>query len=205
MARRVVLALAAGVLALGCGGGEAKPPGEPVADGPHEVAVLTLQELGEIRFELLPELAPRSVENFKKLAGEGFYDGTSFHRVIPGFMIQGGDPLTKDNDPRNDGKGGPGYTIPDEFSALPHARGIVSMAKKNTPHSGGSQFFIVHQDAPHLDGRYSVFGRVVRGMDVVDAIAELEIDKFGRYGPTDRPYPVSAVIESVRVESPGQG
>lgn len=222
-ARRLVApllaALAAPAFALGaltgCGGdtpapseqdsspaeAQAEPrPEDFVAAGPHPTAVLEIEGLGEIRFELLPELAPKSVANFEKLAGQGFYAGTYFHRVIPGFMIQGGDPSTKNQDPRDDGKGGPGYTIVDEFSDYPHVRGTVSMARANRPNSAGSQFFIVHEDSPHLDGKYTVFGRVVSGMEVVDAVTKLEIDKYGRYGPKDRPYPVDARVTSLRVE-----
>jgi peptidyl-prolyl cis-trans isomerase B (cyclophilin B) len=171
-----------------------------IEDGPHDTAVLDMGELGTIRIELLPELAPRSVENFVALAESGFYNGTTFHRVIPGFMIQGGDPATKNPDPRDDGNGGPGYGIEDEFTDYPHVRGTVSMANKGRPGSGGSQFFITQQDVPRLDGDYSVFGRVVEGFSVVDAITELEIDTYGRYGPQNRPYPVSAVIQSLRIE-----
>ena len=167
--------------------------------GPHDVAVIEIEGMGIIQVELLRELAPKTVTNFVKLAEEGFYAGTTFHRVIPGFMIQGGDSLSRNLDPRDDGKGGPGYTIEDEFTGYPHVRGTVSMANTGYPDSGGSQFFIVHEDANHLDGAYSVFGRVVEGMEVVDAITELEIDRYGRYGPTNRPYPKSAVIGSVRI------
>jgi cyclophilin family peptidyl-prolyl cis-trans isomerase len=191
-------------LALGCGEAaapEAETPTAQRSPGAHEIAVLELRDLGEIRIELLPELAPETVANFKKLASKDFYDGTYFHRVLSGFMIQGGDPHTKDGDPRNDGKGGPGYSIPDEFTDYPHRRGVVSMANRGSRNSGGSQFFIVLADAPHLDGKYAVFGSVVGGMEVAEAIAALELDVYGRYGPSKRPYPVSAVIESVAIES----
>ncbi len=152
-------AFAAALLAVGCGGADATQP-TVVGDGPHDVAVLRIKDLGEIHIELLPELAPRAVENFVKLAGESFYDGTNFHRVIPGFMIQGGDPLSKDRDPRNDGRGGPGYTIKAEFNDISHKRGIVSMARAQDPDSAGSQFFIVVSDQENwkkmLDGQFSV-------------------------------------------------
>ena len=148
---------------------------------------------------LLPELAPVAVGYFAEQVNEGLYTGTYFHRVIPGFMIQGGDPNTKDADPRNDGNGG-GGALPDEFSDLPQRRGVVSLANRGTPNTQGSQFFIVHEDSGELTGSYTAFGRVVSGIEVVDAITALEIDKYGRYGPIDRPYPVSAVIESVRFE-----
>jgi len=170
----------------GAGGG----PGDSGEERP--TAVLVVKDRGEIHIELLPEKAPKTVENFLKLAREGFYDGTTFHRVIPGFMIQGGDPLSRDDDPRNDGTGGPGYTIPAEFNDTPHERGVVSMARSSDPDSAGSQFFIVHQAASHLDGKYTAFGRVTSGMDVVDAIAETE------RGARDRPVE-DVVVAEVRV------
>ena len=206
--RRAAL-LACALLAAACGGeapAREQPPVGPedlVREGPHEIAVLALEELGTIRIELLPELAPETVAHFKRLAGEGLYDGTTFHRVIPGFMIQGGDPLTKNIDPRDDGRGGSDYHITDEFNAMSHSRGVVSMANRGGPHSAGSQFFIVHQDTPRLDGAYTVFARVVEGIEVVDAVTELTIDKYGRYGPRDRPYPKNARIASIRIEPAG--
>jgi peptidyl-prolyl cis-trans isomerase B (cyclophilin B) len=207
MRRAALVPLLACVLLAAACGGEAPVPEEPtvasedlVREGPHEIAVLTLEELGTIRIELLPELAPQTVAHFKGLVEEGFYDGTTFHRVIPGFMIQGGDPFTKNIDPRDDGRGGSDYDIPDEFSAMPHSRGVVSLANKGRHHSAGSQFFIVQQDTPELDGTFTVFARVVEGIEVVDAITDLEIDKYGRYGPRDRPYPKDARIASIRIE-----
>ncbi len=171
-----------------------------IGDGPHDAALLDLGELGSVRIELLRELAPRSVESFVALAEQGFFDGTSFHRVIPGFMIQGGDPLTKNIDPRDDGTGNPGHKLPDEFSDYPHVRGTVSLANSGSKNSGGSQFFIMQQERRELDGAYSVFGRVVEGIETVDAVTQLPIDVYGRYGPRDRPYPKSAVVRSVRIE-----
>ncbi len=137
----------------------------------NEGAAIEIQEFGEIRFKFFPDKAPSHVENFKKLARDGFYDGVTFHRIVPGFMIQGGDPNTKDSDPNNDGRGGPGYTIKAEFNDIPHRRGILSMARKADPDSAGSQFFIVVKDAPFLDGKYTVFGEVTSGMEVADRIA----------------------------------
>lgn len=124
---------------------------------------------GTIQVELYPETAPNTVHNFLSLVKKGFYDGTIFHRVIPGFMIQGGDP-------EGSGMGGPGYSIPGEFSAngfengLKHTRGVLSMARAMNPNSAGSQFFLMVADAPHLDGQYASFGKVISGMEVCDAI-----------------------------------
>ncbi len=176
-----------------------------IAEGPHAHAIIEIHDLGSIRIELLPEVAPQTVENFIKLAEAGFYEGILFHRVIPGFMLQAGDPASRGADPRLVGSGGPGYTIPDELSDFPHTRGVVSMAHTGTRNSGGSQFFIVHRNSPRLDGKFSVFGRVVEGIEVVDTITELEIDTYGRFGPKDRPHPVSAVIDAVRIERAGVG
>lgn len=136
---------------------------------------ITMENGGTIRLELDAAAAPITVENFEKLARQGFYDGLTFHRIIPGFMIQGGDP-------EGTGMGGPGYSIKGEFSAngvdnpIRHTRGVISMARSNDPNSAGSQFFIMHEDAPHLDGAYAAFGRVVEGMDVVDQIAAAATD-----------------------------
>ena len=129
----------------------------------------------KIKIELYPDIAPISCENFEKLVKSGFYDGLTFHRVIPGFMIQGGCP-------NGTGTGGPGWHIKGEFASngvkndLKHTRGVLSMARSMMPDSAGSQFFIMHEDAPHLDGNYAAFGKVVEGMDVVDEIAECETD-----------------------------
>jgi len=132
---------------------------------------------GSILFDLLPDLAPETVRNFVKLAKEGFYDGTLFHRVIPGFMIQGGDPNTKDPNMKSQwGMGGPGYNVKAEFSSRSHLRGIVSMARAMDPDSAGSQFFIVTKDSTFLDREYTVFGEVTEGMDIVDEIVSLDRD-----------------------------
>jgi len=132
--------------------------------------------LGNISFKLLPELAPETVRSFEKLAKDGFYDGTLFHRVIPGFMIQGGDPNTKTNNKGSWGMGGPGYNIKAEFSSRSHLRGIVSMARAQDPDSAGSQFFIVTSDSTFLDRQYTVFGEVIEGMDVADKIVKQDRD-----------------------------
>jgi peptidyl-prolyl cis-trans isomerase B (cyclophilin B) len=133
--------------------------------------------LGKIAFKLLPDLAPETVRNFEKLARDGFYNGTLFHRVIPGFMIQGGDPNTKSGNKSTWGSGGPGHTIKAEFSSRSHHRGIVSMARAQDPNSAGSQFFIVTTDSTFLDRQYTVFGEVIEGMDVADKIVNLQRDR----------------------------
>ena len=132
---------------------------------------------GNIELNLLPELAPETVRNFTKLAESEFYNGTLFHRVIPGFMIQGGDPNTKKSELRAQwGMGGPGHNVKAEFSSRSHLRGIVSMARSTDPNSAGSQFFIMHANNTGLDHQYSVFGEVTEGMDTVDKIAALPRD-----------------------------
>jgi peptidyl-prolyl cis-trans isomerase B (cyclophilin B) len=152
---------------------------------------------GEIEIELLPDKAPGHVKNFLDLAQKGFYDGTTFHRVIPGFMIQGGDPNTRDaSAPRGQhGTGGPGYTIKAEFNDTPHKRGVLSMARAADPNSAGSQFFICVADSAFLDQQYSAFGRVVRGMEVADAIVGAPRDAADN--PNDR------IEMKVKVLEPG--
>jgi peptidyl-prolyl cis-trans isomerase B (cyclophilin B) len=136
-----------------------------------ERAILATSE-GEMVLEFWPEVAPGHVENFKKLAKEGFYDGTCFHRVIKGFMIQGGDPLTKDDANKSRwGTGGPGYQIKAEFNDKPHVRGVLSMARSNDPNSAGSQFFICHGDSRFLDKQYTAFGKLIKGDEVLEKIA----------------------------------
>ena len=138
--------------------------------------VVVNTNLGNIQFKLLSDIAPETVRNFIKLAKSGFYDGTLFHRVIPKFMIQGGDPNTKEADKSTWGTGGPGYNIKAEFSSRSHLRGIVSMARSSDPDSAGSQFFIVTGDSTFLDREYTVFGQVVDGMDIADKIVNLPKD-----------------------------
>jgi len=155
--------------------------------------VIEMENGKKIKIELYPEIAPESCANFEKLVKQGFYDGLIFHRVIPGFMIQGGCP-------DGTGTGGPGWTIKGEFSSngfkndLKHARGVLSMARSMMPNSAGSQFFIMHRDAPHLDGDYAAFGKVVEGMEVVDEIAET---KTGR---ADKPV-TPQVMKKVYIEA----
>src|SRR6266704_962156 len=142
-------------------GAEDKKPAEGGKMEPHAI----------IKIKFFPDVAPKHVENFITLAKSGFYDKTLFHRVIPGFMIQGGDPNTKDPNKKSEyGMGGPSHKLKAEFNAKPHTRGIVSMARSNNPDSAGSQFFIVVKDSPFLDRQYTVFGEVIRGMDVADKI-----------------------------------
>ena len=141
----------------------------------NPIVTMTMEDGSVIKLELYPEIAPITVENFVSLIKKGFYDGLIFHRVISGFMIQGGDPL-------GTGMGGPGYEIKGEFSSngikndLKHERGVISMARSMRPDSAGSQFFIMHQDAPYLDGQYAAFGKVTEGIEVVDKIAKVKTD-----------------------------
>ena len=152
--------------------------------------------LGDIVVEFLADKAPKHVESFKKLTKDGFYDGTRFHRVIPGFMIQGGDPNSKSTNRASHGTGGPGYKVPAEFNDTPHERGILSAARSSDPNSAGSQFFLMVAKSTHLDGQYSAFGRVVEGMDVVDKIVALKRDR------NDNPLEEnSAIIEKATVET----
>jgi len=157
-----------------------------------KTAIIEMEGGGKMTLELYPEKAPITVENFERLANEGFYDGLIFHRVIKGFMIQGGDP-------EGTGMGGPGYCIKGEFAAngvqndLKHTRGVISMARAMDPDSAGSQFFIMHENAPHLDGQYAAFGKMTDGFDTLDEIATTKT------GWGDRPM-FDMVIKSIRVE-----
>ena len=168
---------------------------ETNVDKTHPIATITMKDGGVIELELYPEIAPESVKNFISLSNSGFYDGLIFHRVIAGFMIQGGDPDGR-------GTGGPGYCIKGEFSAngvkndLSHLRGVISMARAQPFDSAGSQFFICHADSQFLDGQYAAFGKVTSGLDVVDRIAKTTTDS------RDKPYK-DQVMETVRVETWG--
>ncbi|MEG2574718.1 MAG: peptidylprolyl isomerase [Christensenella sp.] len=154
--------------------------------------VIKIKGSGTIKIKLDEKAAPKTVENFEKLVKEGFYDGLKFHRVIKGFMIQGGCP-------KGTGTGGPGYSIEGEFSSnghennITHKRGVISMARSMDPNSAGSQFFIMHADAPHLDGQYAAFGKVAEGMDIVDEIATIKTDF------SDKPV-VDIIMEKVTIE-----
>ena len=142
----------------------------------QEIAVIETK-FGKIEVQFFKDKAPGHVKNFKDLAKKGFYDGTIFHRVIPGFMIQGGDPNTKSDDRSNHGMGGPGYSIKAEFNDTPHKRGILSMARSSDPNSAGSQFYIVVKDSAFLDGQYTAFGKVLSGMTVADQIVNAPRDR----------------------------
>ena len=158
----------------------------------NEIAVIETS-LGNIEFELLEDVAPGHVQNFTDLANSDFYNGTIFHRVIPGFMVQGGDPNTKSDDRSSHGMGGPGHTIKAEFNDEPHVRGIVSMARSQDPDSAGSQFFVVVKDSDFLDGQYTAFGRVIAGMDVADKIVDSPRD--------DKDNPIDRIEMKVTIES----
>ena len=153
-------------------------------------------EYGDIAIRFLPGLAPNHVDNFISLSGKAFYNGTVFHRVIPGFMIQGGDPNSRGEDRSRHGTGGPGYFLKAEFSKRPHKRGTVSMARSRHPDSAGSQFFICVADAPHLNGQYTVFGEVVSGMDIVDKIVNEPRDR--RDNPIKRNEISVSIIREVK-------
>ena len=159
----------------------------------NPIVRITMDSGKTIRLELYPEIAPITVENFLDLVNKGFYNGLTFHRIIPGFMIQGGDPS-------GNGIGGPGYSIKGEFKSngvnntMKHERGVISMARAFDPNSAGSQFFIMHKDAPHLDGEYAAFGKVIEGLEAVDEIASVET------GFQDAPVK-KVVMEKVEVES----
>ena len=161
----------------------------------HPVVTIEMENGGIIKAELYPDVAPNTVNNFISLVKKGFYDGVIFHRVIRGFMIQGGDPDGR-------GTGGPGYEIKGEFADngfkndLKHTRGVLSMARTMFPDSAGSQFFIMHEDSPYLDGKYAAFGKVVEGIEVVDEIAETATD------PMDKPYEAQ-VMKKVTVDTFG--
>jgi cyclophilin family peptidyl-prolyl cis-trans isomerase len=197
----VLSVLVLGGLAMGSSDVNGATPAAPAADksktapaakGTEDVAVLKTS-LGTIVFRFNEKDAPLHVANFKKLASEKFYDGTTFHRVIPNFMIQGGDPNSKDADRTNDGLGGSGKNVNAEFNANKHLRGTVSMARAQDPNSASSQFFICVRPQTSLDGKYSVFGQVIEGMDVVDKIVAVPRD--ARDNPIDK-----VVMEKVTIE-----
>ena len=161
----------------------------------NPIVTIKLNNKKTIKVELYPQIAPNTVNNFISLVNRGYYNGICFHRVIPGFMIQGGCP-------EGSGRGGPGYTIRGEFTSngfkndLKHTRGVISMARTMMPNSAGSQFFIMHEDSPHLDGQYAAFGKVVEGIDAVDDIASTKTDW------SDRPYD-DQIMQEVTVDTFG--
>lgn len=166
----------------------------------NPIVTITMENGDVMKAELYPDMAPNTVNNFLALAGSGFYDGLIFHRVINGFMIQGGDP-------EGTGMGGPGYSIRGEFrrngfkqNTLKHTPGVLSMARAMNPNSAGSQFFIMHRAAPHLDGDYAAFGRLIEGLDVVDRIAQVETDYSDR--PMEEQKIRSMTVETFGVDYP---
>jgi peptidyl-prolyl cis-trans isomerase B (cyclophilin B) len=175
-------------------GAESKPESKDAKSGAsaNEVAVIKTSE-GDMVIEFWPDVAPKTVENFKALAKKGFYDGTCFHRVIKGFMIQGGDPLSKDlNQEGRWGTGGPGYNVKAEFNDRHHDRGVISMARSSDPDSAGSQFFICHGSPRQLDHQYTAFGKLTKGDDVLEKIATAPTH------PPDRP-DKRIMIESIKI------
>jgi len=201
MQRRIMVKMVAvtlvlgGSLLLGMGGlfaADKAPAGK--VEGAKGPKAIIKTKFGNMDIVFFPEKAPKHVENFIALAKSGFYNGTIFHRVIPGFMIQGGDPNTKDlNKPETYGLGGPSQKLKAEFNDIPHRRGILSMARSSDPNSAGSQFFIVVKDSNFLDGQYTAFGEVVKGMEVADKIVGLP--KNSRDLPTERAEMTIVVVE----------
>ena len=165
----------------------------------NPIVTIEMENGDVIKAELCPEVAPNTVNNFISLINKGFYDGVIFHRVIPGFMIQGGDP-------QGTGTGGPGYSIRGEFAMngfennLAHTEGVLSMARSQMPNSAGSQFFIMHKNAPHLDGQYAAFGKVTEGMEVVNAIAETKTDYSD--APLEPQMMIKVTVDTQGVEYP---
>jgi len=196
--KRVLFALAAALLCGLAVSAEDKAPTKTdkketlVSNTTNEVAVIKTVA-GDMVIEFWPDVAPKTVENFKTLAKKGFYDGTAFHRIIKGFMVQGGDPLTKDDTKQNRwGTGDPGYKIKAEFNERSHKRGVVSMARSQDPDSAGSQFFICHGDPSFLDRQYTAFGKLIQGDDVLEKLATTKV------GSQDRPDKRQGV-ESIKI------
>ena len=193
-----IASILVGMLALvGCSNTSDNTSNDEVRTPPKELPVATIvfKDYGTVEAELYPHIAPNTVNNFISLANSGFYDGLTFHRVIKDFMIQGGDPV-------GNGTGGPGYSIKGEFSSngfkndLAHTEGVLSMARSQMNDSAGSQFFIMTKESPHLDGQYAAFGKVIKGMDIVHQIENVETDAM------DKPIK-DVVIESIKVDTKG--
>ena len=175
-------------------GGE---PAKATAGGKDEVAIIQTSA-GDMVVQFWSDAAPKTIENFKKLARSGFYNGTTFHRIVKGFMIQGGDPLTKDPAKEKEyGNGGPGYTIKAEFNQHDHQRGVISMAREKDPDSGGSQFFICLASVPRLDGKYTTFGRLIKGDEVLTKIGSEPVKKNSE---GEMSFPLNrVVIRSIKI------
>jgi len=191
--KSILINLLAAILAVASVNAEEQKP----MNSANEVAVIKTSE-GEMVAEFWPEVAPNTVENFKKLARSGFYDGTAFHRIVKGFMIQGGDPLTKDSAKESRyGTGDPGYKIKAEFNDRSHERGVLSMARSSDPNSAGSQFFICLANVSRLDHQYTTFGKIIKGDDVLGKIGDTEVttsDSGERSKPTKR-----VTVESIKI------
>lgn len=195
MKQTVLLCLSAVVFTLGVVSTPAQDKKDEKKPAAKEVAVLKFKDFGDLVVEFFPDVAPETVKNFTKLAGQKFYDGTQSHRLIPGFMIQLGDPLTKD--PSKEafwGTGDPGYKIKAEFNNRPHDKGVLSMARSANPDSAGSQFFICFKRVAHLDNQYTVFGKVLKGLDVLDKLEAVPVGGSQGSKP-QRP----VVLESVKI------
>ncbi len=179
-----------------CNENEPKNESKPVSTNNEQVAIIKTA-MGEMAIEFWPDVAPNTVENFIKIAKKGDYDGTAFHRIVKGFMIQGGDiQYSKTDDPRA-GQGGPGYSIKAEFNSRPHVRGVMSMARSADPDSAGSQFFICLGDASFLNGKYTAFGKLIQGDDVLGKIGDTPVTSNGQ-GENSRP--LSRVgVESIKI------
>lgn len=195
----IVFSVALGQMAFAADEGkkEAKKEENKPTVSTNDVAVIKTS-LGEMVLEFWPDVAPKTVENFKTLAGKGFYDGTCFHRVIKDFMVQGGDPLTKDDSKASRwGTGDPGYKIKAEFNERSHTRGVISMARSQDPDSAGSQFFLVHGNATFLDRQYTAFGKLIKGDDVLEKIATTPCTAGGD-GARSRPV-TKVTVESIKI------
>ena len=192
----LIVMLGAGMAAFAQADNPAKKPADPAPSGAtNEVAVIKTSA-GEMVIEFWPDVAAKTVENFKKLARQGFYDGTAFHRIVKGFMIQGGDPLSKKDDPAV-GTGGPGYQIQAEFNDRPHVRGVISMARSQDPNSAGSQFFICLANADFLNRKYTAFGKLIKGDDVLGKIGDTPVSPSASGEPSKPNTRVG--VESIKI------